>query len=614
MREQDCGTCCVCENSNDPSSAYDELQDNDCGYIDCDVLDQPCQDYDDVRVCTGINSCAVDNSYCTVFSYNTSATICNDNYLCSDSLGGDGLYDSTDYSSPSQGYCDNLGTCDFAMTTGTACDYPEDENIEAGTVCVDGNSECVDTCSDLISNDGDLCIDGDDSDCGGTEILCNDGLDNDCDGDLNCDDSDCVDDVVCLECVHNSDCDYGDLVCTENECENCTLSAQCDPGDTCLNGNCIDCDLDDDLAEGPQCGGNDCDDSDSNLQTCVCSEFGGDICIAGEMCPGSVESATDSERCCSETCVEPVWNNCGECGTGALNLCDRTECNSISEGCFFIDDGIFANDDIGSCTVCPNSGTCTDYETDELSCTEDHCGTGECYFDESCMDCWDIDGDSFSEIICGGTDCNDDAASIYPDANEICDDEIDNHCIGDAGYGFIDCLDPDCINEDVCIKDLDDDGEPDDTDCDDNNINIGSCSGCAICSTEILGNESNGICIGNDDACGIVECLDVNICDLDRCSLTHPIWTYPQNQTQSCDVSNGMGMCLPDACDEFICIEGICVDDDDLDRVPNSLDQCTPSVGKVNPNDGCPLPLINEFSENKTTNFTMATDMGSIVI
>jgi len=55
----------------------------------------------------------------------------------------------------------------------------------------------------------------------------------------------------------------------------------------------------------------------------------------------------------------------------------------------------------------------------------------------------DLDGDGYN--ACEG-DCDNNAASVYPGATEICGDTIDNDC-DDA----IDCLDTDCAQDEGCI-------------------------------------------------------------------------------------------------------------------------------------------------------------------
>jgi len=90
---------------------------------------------------------------------------------------------------------------------------------------------------------------------------------------------------------------------------------------------------------------------------------------------------------------------------------------------------------------------------------------------ELCTDnypaCQDQDGDGFEDAACGGTDCNDGNAGIYPGATEICNDGIDQSCSGQPDTG--------CSTEPVCA-DLDGDGFKDaacgGTDCNDGNAGI----------------------------------------------------------------------------------------------------------------------------------------------
>lgn len=49
--------------------------------------------------------------------------------------------------------------------------------------------------------------------------------------------------------------------------------------------------------------------------------------------------------------------------------------------------------------------------------------------------CPDADNDGFTDQACGGEDCNDSAGSIYPGADEVCGDEVDQDCDGTADDG-----------------------------------------------------------------------------------------------------------------------------------------------------------------------------------
>ena len=76
----------------------------------------------------------------------------------------------------------------------------------------------------------------------------------------------------------------------------------------------------------------------------------------------------------------------------------------------------------------------------------------------------DNDGDSYGNpdqsvaaqtqpagYVTDATDCHDNNPDIHPDANEICDDGLDNDCDGDT-----DCADNDCSNNPACNDGVDD--------------------------------------------------------------------------------------------------------------------------------------------------------------
>ena len=170
--------------------------------------------------------------------------------------------------------------------------------------------------------------------------------------------------------------------------------------------------------------------------------------------------------------------------------------------------------------------------------------------------CEDGDGDGFQNEWCGGPDCDDTDPAVNPDADEVCDDDLDNDCDGltdyededdcicydvdGDGYGSFECGGLDCDDSDfdvnpeaaeVCDatdydcsgnpydKDADNDGYADEacvggSDCDDTDPNIhpGADEGCDFIDTDCDG--ALGALEIDDDGDLMTECAgDCN--DLD---------------------------------------------------------------------------------------------------
>ncbi len=157
---------------------------------------------------------------------------------------------------------------------------------------------------------------------------------------------------------------------------------------------CADDDADGYSAEA--CGGSDCNDANSGIS------------------PGAAES-----------CVDGVDNDCD----GDVDCADA------------------------ECGADPACLVCTVTESPEASCSDGvdndcdeatDCADVDCSSDPAC--CPDADGDGFSDAACGGSDCNDGDATVYPGAWEVCDDGQDNDCNAD-----IDCFDALCVEDPACV-------------------------------------------------------------------------------------------------------------------------------------------------------------------
>jgi hypothetical protein len=120
-----------------------------------------------------------------------------------------------------------------------------------------------------------------------------------------------------------------------------------------------------------------------------------------------------------------------------LTLAKTSYLNSVNSTCG-------TTYDCGLCHDSPNGGGSLNSDGQKYR----QSGYDPTYF---CTDsgCTDNDGDGFSIEggTCGAVDCDDNNASINPNAAEVCDDTIDNDCDGNA-----DCDDNECRRAPMCIS------------------------------------------------------------------------------------------------------------------------------------------------------------------
>ena len=247
----------------------------------------------------------------------------------------------------------------------------------------------------------------------------------------------------------------------DNACANgpwdYTVALDCTP--------CADADADGYL--DPACGGSDCDDNNANVN------------------PGAAEDCFDGVDNDCDTLVDMADDDC-VCSTADFTI----DCNTVVSG-----DTTGGTDELHnySCSGWTESGPDDVYELtlaydaqliaglsnlaadldvfiladevcssyciaygDATAATAGLVAPGTYYivvdgyngavstYDLSVACCPDVDGDGFTDAACGGLDCDDSDPLVNPDADEICDDGVDNDCDGLVDLAPWDCCDVEC--------------------------------------------------------------------------------------------------------------------------------------------------------------------------
>jgi len=264
----------------------------------------------------------------------------------------------------------------------------------------------------------------------------------------------------CVACG-NGRCEAEEQATCPQDCGVCTPNSR-----TCLGATLTVC-----AANGQSSREVDCRASE---QTCARGE-----CVTPGLCGNGACEGNEFESCPAD-CVEVCGNDaCGPgesfttcaqdcdpyCGDGSCNAAETADVCALdclascgNGTCEPAEDRLTCSADCGYC----GDGTCQDgYETaadrpinglepcridcviltcgsdddcdDAIDCTVNRCLNGVCAYqpdnarcaaDERCLEragcCVDQDNDTFTDVACGGSDCNDDNFAIRPGAFEVC--------------------------------------------------------------------------------------------------------------------------------------------------------------------------------------------------
>ena len=354
---------------------------------------------------------------------------------------------------------ENQGDCDDA-----------NPNIFPGAeeICEDGIDQDCDGYDEAcpphpadVDNDGDGvtenqgdCDDGDASIKPGAKEICEDGIDQDCDGsDETCPpDPRDVDDDQDGVTENQGDCDDNDAsikpgakeICDDGKDQNCDGADEVCPPDPA--------DVDDDN-DGFTENQGDCDDTDASRNPSTT-----EICGDGvdQNCSGAdLECVPDPDPNDVDNDGDGVTENAGDCNDadttifpGAKEICgDGTDQDCSGSDLACPPNPADVDDDKDGVTE--NEGDCDDTDETINPGAKEICGDG---VDQDCdgadvacpPDPRDVDDDRDGVTENEG-DCNDDVASIHPGATELCDDGIDQDC---DGFDEICPTDPNDVDND----------------------------------------------------------------------------------------------------------------------------------------------------------------------
>ncbi len=385
--------------------------------------------------------------------------------------------------------CDNIDSdCD-----GSLVDEFEDFDGDASPDCIDDdddddgdpdNSDCDDTNANIYNGAFDIECNGVDEDCSGNDNCgCPGG---DADGDGDCDATDCNDSDPNIFNGAPELCDNVDSDCDNSLVDNFpNFDGDNEP-------DCID--ADDDNDGDPDV--TDCNDNDAAIYAGAydvqCNGIDED-CVGGPACPCPGGDADGDGDCDNTDCNDAdaaIYNGAQEFCDGIDGDCD----GSLIDG--------FPNFDGDGQPDCVDLDDDDDGDPDVTDCDDNNAGIYNGAFDiecngidEDCVGgpaCACPSGDSDGDGDCNNTDCDDTDPAIHNGAQELCD-AVDSDCDGSLIDGFSNYdgdLEPDCVDTDD-----DNDGDPDITDCNDNNPAVYNGA------YDIQCNGIDDDCVGGDECC-----------------------------------------------------------------------------------------------------------------